>query len=64
MNSKKEMVLDTIFIEGNDKIDEIIEQLLSVRENGGMAELDLEANVNGDDVMTRLVIKNEEPFEV
>ena len=56
--------MDKIFIENNEEIDSIIESALSVRENGGMVTLEVEAIVDGTPIMVELTIRNEEPFDV
>jgi ethanolamine utilization protein EutQ (cupin superfamily) len=56
--------MDKIFIENNDEIDSLIEGALSVRENGGMVTLEVEAIIDGDTRVVELTIRNEEPFEV
>lgn len=56
--------MDKIFIENNEEIDSIIESALSVRENGGMVTLEVEAIIDGTPRMVGLTIRNEEPFDV
>lgn len=60
----KEVFMDKIFIENNEEIDSIIESALSVRENGGMVTLEVEAIIDGTPRMVELTIRNEEPFDV
>ena len=56
--------MNKVFIENNDEIDSIIESALSVRENGGMVTLEVEAIIGGESQIIELTIRNEEPFEV
>jgi hypothetical protein len=56
--------MDKIFIESNEEIDAIIDGALSVRENGGMVTLEVEAIIDGAPRQVEITIRNQEDFVV
>lgn len=56
--------MDKIFIQNNEDIDNLIEQALNVREDGGMSTMEVEAIIDGEERVVELTIKNEKEFSV